>query len=696
MRNTLFTLLFIVLGVCVSAQTVELKSNHQRTLQSFTDKFEEQYEYALKETYNESREVRIAALKSSASSVLFESMLLKGGGTVFNDKADAFVQAIGNQIITSNKDEIRGEIQFYVMRSSAVNAFATDNGNIWVTTGLLSKIETEAQLAFIMSHEISHYLKQHNLENTKTKAKVANRKGSFQFLEVSAQEAIIHGFSQILETEADEIGYNLYSNAGYNTDAIPGVFDLLTRCILPANMGLPSLRFPFSNVVMAKDDDFTVPEFNQNDIEQNDEDVTTHPSIYNRREGIRALDELNKSKGTKDFVATTKAEVDAISQMADYSLGFYYLRDLNFYMALSHNRMLLEKYPDDATIKANVLKSWYGLFLFKSSEIDQDMFTYYTQYGETAVYKDLINSFNKKNLAAHVVAGAFALYDLDTNNQEYKEILMMSLEAIDDHITTKHRNKEEMLARLSLDESDDLYEYYNTLDDELVTRMLREMRYINRMQIRTEFDLQHAGVIFLNPFALRIDETTFMTINIKESEQLNNELVEHISYLADHYGIRHTIVGSAEALKSKPEAIDDIYTSSLLLRQQFLTNEENEPSSFNLLVPPSKLEALKTKYDSRYVAYTGAFYTKNKKRPMLAIAKAYLMLQTPMLLPGVLTGHGYYRNKLQVYIMIYDLETNKFVYRRMNTYKRCNMKKETHRLMLQNEIYQLIVNTQFR
>jgi Peptidase family M48 len=693
MRRNFITFSLLAISLIAFGQNVELKSDHQREMESFSDKFEESYNHALEESYNESRDVRIAALRSSATGVLFESMLLKGGGTVFNSTADALVKSIGNHIISTNKDAIQGKMEFYVMRSSAVNAFATDNGNIWITTGLLSKIETEAQLAFIMSHEISHFLKQHNLENTKNQAKVANKQGSFQYLEVSAQEAVIHGFSQTIETEADEVGYGLYSNAGYNTSAIPTVFDLLTKCILPSSMDKPALLFPYSSLSLGDTAEYSLPSFSQSDIEQDEEDVTTHPSIYDRRESIKVLEASNDSKGSKDFITVTKEELQVVVQSAEYSLGFYYLRDLNFYMSLSHNQMLIKKYPDDSHIKSNILKSWYGLFLYKSSDVDQDLFPYYTQYGETSVYKDVVNDLSKKYLVAHVVAGAFALYQLDTNNKEYKEILMMSLEAIDDHISAKHRTKSEMLARLSLDESEEIYKYIDKIDDDLLIRMLREMRFINRMQVRANFNLKEDGVIFLNPFALRVDETTFMSINIKESERLNQELEEHLSYLADYYGIRHTIVGSNEALKSKPDAIDDIYTSGLLLRQHFLTNEENEPSSFNLLVPPDKLEALKTKYNSRYVAYAGAFYTKNKVRPMVALGKAYLMVQTPMLLPGVLSGHGHYRNKLEVYILIYDLESNQFVYRKMTRYKRCNMKKETHRLMIQNEIYQLIEST---
>lgn len=57
----------------------------------------------------------------------------------------------------------------------AVNAFILPNGAMFITTGILSIIENEAQLAFVMSHELAHYELRHSLRQTRTQQNNAKR-----------------------------------------------------------------------------------------------------------------------------------------------------------------------------------------------------------------------------------------------------------------------------------------------------------------------------------------------------------------------------------------------------------------------------------------------------------------------------------------------------------------------------------------
>ena len=115
-------------------------------------------------------------------------------------------------------------VHTFISRSPQVNAYATDNGNIWITLGLLARIENEAQLAFILCHEAAHFIKKHSYE------KVVN--ASEKALTGNSDELQIHDYSREKELEADSLGLILFQNLGYSNQAIPQVFDLLARCQL--------------------------------------------------------------------------------------------------------------------------------------------------------------------------------------------------------------------------------------------------------------------------------------------------------------------------------------------------------------------------------------------------------------------------------------------------------------------------------
>src|SRR5438876_6872271 len=52
-------------------------------------------------------------------------------------------------------------LRFGVIRDPTLNAFAMPNGRIYVHTGLLSRLDSEVQLATILGHEIAHITNRH-------------------------------------------------------------------------------------------------------------------------------------------------------------------------------------------------------------------------------------------------------------------------------------------------------------------------------------------------------------------------------------------------------------------------------------------------------------------------------------------------------------------------------------------------------
>ena len=72
-----------------------------------------------------------------------------------NKRLNDYITNIGKLILDDNK-QVPFEFHFSIVNSSAINAFATPGGYIYVNKGLINNVENEAELAGVIAHEIGH------------------------------------------------------------------------------------------------------------------------------------------------------------------------------------------------------------------------------------------------------------------------------------------------------------------------------------------------------------------------------------------------------------------------------------------------------------------------------------------------------------------------------------------------------------
>lgn len=75
----------------------------------------------------------------------------------------AYLNSLGQSMVPAEVDA-SVSFSFRVLYEIVPNAMALPDGRIFVTTGLLSMIENEAQLAFVLGHEIGHVIEEHVLD----------------------------------------------------------------------------------------------------------------------------------------------------------------------------------------------------------------------------------------------------------------------------------------------------------------------------------------------------------------------------------------------------------------------------------------------------------------------------------------------------------------------------------------------------
>lgn len=275
---------------------------------------------------------------------------LKSGYVLFDDPASKYITKVGKKILDQIPSRQRPQIRFYAVKSSAVNAFATNSGLVFVNVGLLARLENEAQLAFILAHEITHVMEKHNLDLFLEQKKI--EKGEQRDIlrgrdDVNANLMKRNNYSRELEFEADEGGIEYFLKTDYNLQAALDVFEILRRANLPATNDKfdwsyfedEGLRFP-KGYVLEKVQSI-------GSIKLDDDDSSsTHPSIDKRKGKIR--EEIGKKENTNkmDFLVSEKS-FNRLKKQAKHSMIEYYLRDFDYYNVIyTANTCLADKELD--------------------------------------------------------------------------------------------------------------------------------------------------------------------------------------------------------------------------------------------------------------------------------------------------------------------------------------------------------------
>lgn len=113
------------------------------------------------------------------------------------------------------------DVRVYAVRTPFFNATMAPNGMMQVWSGLLLRVENEAQLAAVLGHEVGHYLRRHSVErlrDMRSRAAFGQIIGLFGLVGLVGQLATLAGalaYSREHEREADLIGASLLRRHGY-------------------------------------------------------------------------------------------------------------------------------------------------------------------------------------------------------------------------------------------------------------------------------------------------------------------------------------------------------------------------------------------------------------------------------------------------------------------------------------------------
>ncbi len=156
-----------------------------------------------------------------------DPQIIRQYGLYQDKRLQLYVNDVGQRLVSQLSDKVFHKYFFRVVNSSDINAFALPGGYIYITTGILASLNSEAELAGVLGHEIGHVIFHHGAklmlrsigaQILSLGGAIASPKNAGKWLMVSTAmfSQINLGYGREAELESDQHGMFNAMEAGYD------------------------------------------------------------------------------------------------------------------------------------------------------------------------------------------------------------------------------------------------------------------------------------------------------------------------------------------------------------------------------------------------------------------------------------------------------------------------------------------------
>ena len=371
---------------------------------------------------NENRAVFEARKRFILSNYEIIGETLKSGSVLFGDPISIYLNELLDRILI-DRPSLRKKMRIYPMKSGYTNAYCTHQGIIFVTMGMLSKVKTEAELAFIIMHEISHYTEDHLVERIVSRVNLRKKAGGYRFayysdlVEKQLQRTKNH------ELECDSIAAEYLLNSDFNNSVGNSVMNILLRTHLP----FEESKFDIS---IFNDENFTLPEFYEreqlDEINLNEErfdKYSSHPNVRTRKEALNRIIGNTTSFKDKDFLVS-KGKFEEIKEIAKFETVNAHLYQREFGSAIYSSAVLLKKHPKNKFLEDAIAYSLYGLSKYATmNDLHKAAKSVREIQGESQQVHHLFRQLSKPQINALAIHYINSVRKDQPDNQVLREML---------------------------------------------------------------------------------------------------------------------------------------------------------------------------------------------------------------------------------------------------------------------------------
>lgn len=534
--------------------------------------------------------------------------MMRNGFVLFNDPVSEYINQVADRLL-ENDPNMRSNINFYAIRSSRMNAFATDRGDIFINIGLLTYLETEAQLAFILAHEITHWKEKHSMdtfleyEGIEQSNRGYRKKNDFdKLLEKS-------NYSKKIEEEADSDGLELFLKSPYGTGSLEKMFDMMAVAHAPYIdepfdvSYLNTKGFTLSDSLLLKKVNKIKP------YEDDEEELSTHPGVESRKASLRAALAKAKASENKEDFLIGEQKFEKIRELAKFEVCKISLERYSYPEALYYSAVLNKKYPNNTFLESIKLKSLYGLAKIVSIPDEVGISGSDTIQGQLQQVYYLFEKFSDIEVVSLAASHLWEYCEAHPEDEG------MQLRLADLMIHLGEENKE-IIKTLTGKQQDKFVETAGIFKEQAENTRFKNMLNTKRQKtkeptnkdLRKGFRLGAKKVMFINPQYISINlRKPKAPIQFVEAENKQEEMVKMIKENARRLGMTAKIM-DVQSLKKNADAskFNDITTMERWIEQKILLPDGMIPNNHN------EATKIMEKNKVKHIAFMGGLGLKEK------------------------------------------------------------------------------------
>jgi hypothetical protein len=535
---------------------------------------------------------------------------LASGNVLFNDDVSLYINSVLQEILKPYPD-LKKQVRVYTVKSSSVNAFTTNNGLIFVNLGLLVRLKNEAQIAFVLSHEVVHFQKKHVINAYVNNIEIDQGRGDYRKLKLSEKGFSKSTYAKELETEADLEGFGIYLKSGYEKDSVDGIFDVLKFADYPLSWAAFRKEVYESNDYKFPDS-LTLENAKNIVIDENyDDSRSSHPNISKRREGILAK-MRNEKGGTQYKISETRFTM--VRKIARFELCRQFLLDHRYIESLALATSLQQEEPASSYLKETIAKSYYGLAL--QSLRDELNFNPERWSGETEKIIHFISKQSPYELAVLALRQLYFCQEASPDNMEISLMLKHLTGAFsqeNDGVQknfmrsvkdTPNKNLAYAYTQYAFLDFANPAAFFDMFDNNIKTKkddVVKRRRKKKRTMTKSP---NIDRVVIVNPMYKKIDIRKKQKIRHIEAEEVLMNIDEKIYDAASKLGMKTDIINPNTMTSGQVSQMQSNTILNDWIAEQMLSERESISPIYNEMI------ALTNKHKTDHFMWMGCIATK--------------------------------------------------------------------------------------
>ncbi len=620
--------------------------------------------------------------------------VLKGDLLLFNTSLNRLVDRVGLQLMG---DEIAADgVHFFIIKSSAVNAFSTDRGDIFITLGLLARLETESELAFVLGHELTHYQLKHSM-NTFVQHDKLEQDHRRVFRESVGLLVAKSNYSKELELTADKEGVVLLEKAGYNLQGAVRLLNVLKYAHTVIYQDTVEKDFFETNYFRIDSSDWatTIEEIKELDDENK---YSSHPNTSDRIEKIsnQFLDFDRAER--KEFITWSRTAFDSLVLVAQFELVDVLLKEQNYQEAIYNSLTLMKRYPNNAFLQKSSTYGLYGLaqyaLLQKKNAIKEDR----TSQGNWGAMVGMFDQLYPKEIG---ILAAIKCWEAHHKYPKDEKIKLMAKDMIEDLVIYEIEKPFEYFKKVSPQMDSEALELHplalaftDYLDDPEFRGILEDgikyrKRWLKNKKENEDIKKKKAKerkeqlrgkslglkkVVALNPFYIvgKVTKRKGAIVDYLKSEERQIVLNKLISEVSASLNL-NTVILDINALQ-RPEAIDEYNDIQVI---QLWGDELFKHPDYIVATNHNEAMQICDKYETGHFIYPGivSFHSSVGRGlrflELLLYSRGLILLTyvTPATLPGALYLSFRKNNELFYSFLAFDVRNYRLELNNQNQMK---------------------------